>query len=103
MFKVVLSSLLDDKNFSVPGLADYVGVSSKAVYDWLNGKFLPNRKHHAKIAKYFGMSERELRAKFEPEEPEPGWAMFPILGEVPAGNPIEATECHEGNFSCNAT
>lgn len=76
MFKVVLSSLLDDKNFSVPGLADYVGVSNKSVYDWLNGKFLPNRKHHAKIAKYFGMSERELRAKFEPAEPSPANRFF---------------------------
>lgn len=102
MFKAVLSSLLDNKNFSVQGLADYVGVSNKSVYDWVNGKFLPNRKHHAKIAEYFDLSEREFRALLEPEEPATGWVVVPLLGSVPAGNPIEATECHESNFSLPA-
>jgi len=91
-FKPVLAALLADEKFSISGLAESTGVSSKSVYDWVNGKFEPNKKHYAKIAQYFQITESELLSRVFTPDPDTGWLKLPILGEVPAGNPIEAIE-----------
>lgn len=91
-FKTVLLALLADEKFSIPGLAESVGVSPKSVYDWVNGKFEPSKKHYAKIAEYFQTTEADLLARVFTPNPEAGWLKLPILGEIPAGNPVEAIE-----------
>lgn len=99
MFKNVFSALLADKKISKAKFAEEIGVARQTVYSWLDGNFSPDKKTEEKIAAYFNVSIDYLRGVAASVV---GWTVIPLLGTVPAGNPVEAVECHEGRFSLPA-
>jgi repressor LexA len=101
MFKKRLVEQLEKakKNgVSATSIAEKLGVQRSAVSNWRNGRTSPDLDTVKKLAEIFGVSVDYLLG--EDELPADGEAMFyiPILGTVPAGDPLEVVEYHEDSF-----
>jgi len=105
MFKNNLARILSDKKklekISQAQIAREVGVSPSNITEWVKGRGSPGPEKLKILAEVLGVSLADLVGE-SPFNSSPGWVTIPILGEVPAGNPIEAVECREGNFSLPA-
>lgn len=95
MFKNNLARILSDKKkferISQAQIAREVGVSPSNITEWVKGRGSPGPEKLKILAEVLGVSLAELVGE-PPFNPLPGWAKIPILGEVPAGNPVEANE-----------
>lgn len=96
MFASRLSALLLEKKISKAEFASKMGVNRATPYAWCSEKTKPDYETLVKIAKFFDISIDYLLGNDETGEL---WQTIPILGTVPAGNPIEAIEYHEGSLS----
>lgn len=94
-----IKALLGQKKISPADFARGMGVEAYVVSKWLNGKVKMSIEDLLATSKLLGVTVDYLLGS---SSHGANWAVLPILGEVPAGNPIEATECHEGNFSLPA-
>lgn len=94
MFKDNLTRILNEKKksekVSQAQIAREIGVSASNITEWLKGRGSPNPEKLKRLALTLGVSVSELVG--DQAAPEAGWLKLPILGEVPAGNPVEAIE-----------
>lgn len=101
MFKDRLIALLakSKKNgISASEIAEHLGVKPSQLSDWKIGRYNPSYETLSRIATYFGISVDYLLGEDEPITDGEPIAYIPILGSVPAGNPVEAVEYHEASF-----
>lgn len=102
MFKNNLARILSEKKklekISQAQIAREVGVTPSNITEWLKGRGSPGPEKLKILARVLGVSLSELVGE-NAVSAEPGWQILPLLGEVPAGNPVEAIECHIGHFS----
>ena len=75
---------------SQKSLADALYVSQQAVGKWERGDSTPNPDTVVRIAQIFGITTDELLGQVE--KGTAGGSRIPVLGEIPAGIPIEAVE-----------
>ncbi len=101
MFKDRLIALLakSKKNgISASEIAEHLGVKRSQLSDWKIGRYNPSYETLSRIATYFGISVDYLLGEDEPITDGEPIFYIPILGSVPAGNPVEAVEYHEASF-----
>ena len=91
-----IKALLEEKKFSAADLSRYVGVKPYEVSRWLGGKVKIRTEYLVLIAKFLDVSLDYLTGLGSDAD---GWVILPLLGTVPAGNPVEAREYHIGSFS----
>ena len=96
MFASRLSALLQDKKISSADFARQLGKTRQRIYEWTSNRSRPDYETLVKLAKFFDVSTDYLLGN---DDPVDLWQTIPILGTVPAGNPIEAIEYHEGSLS----
>lgn len=100
MFSKTFKKLREDANITQKDLASIFHVSQQAIGKWETGRALPSSDLYPKIADYFNVSidylygrEVEVPSNAIPYEPT---GMVPVLGRIPAGDPLLAEECIEG-------
>lgn len=101
MFKDVFTNLLaraKENGVSATKIAESLGIKRSQISDWKVGRNQPSSDNAVKIANYFGVSVDYLLGEDEPITDGEPIAYIPILGSVPAGNPVEAVEYHEASF-----
>lgn len=101
MFKDNLARILSEKKktekISQAQIARLAGVSPSGFTEWVKGRSSPNPEKIKKLAEVLNVSVEELIGESIPEDTADTF-YIPILGTVPAGNPVEAVEFHEGNL-----
>lgn len=100
MIGIRLLAVLNEKKISQADLSRSLQVHPTRVNEWIKNKVKPTYETIVKIAKVLDVSVSELVG--ESPDPEPGWIKIPVLGEVPAGNPVEANELIINYFSIPA-
>jgi len=101
MFKDVFTNLLaraKENGVSATKIAESLGIKRSQISDWKVGRNQPSSDNAVKIANYFGVSVDYLLGEEEPVANGSPVIYIPILGTVPAGNPLEAIEYHEASF-----
>lgn len=85
-----ISALIEAKKISYQQVADKIGIAQPAFSKMMNGKQNFSIDVIYKLSELLGVSTDFLygRVSTAPD----GWLKIPVLGEVPAGNPIEARE-----------
>lgn len=89
-------SLLQEKNIEQKDFAEAVGVRKQAITEWKNGTTKSYMRYLDKIAEYFDVPVSYLLGETNANKNTPAkkgrGIKIPVLGEVPAGIPIEAVE-----------
>ena len=101
MFKDRLVEQLDKakiNGFSATCIAEKLGIQRATLSNWKAGRTQPDLDSVRKLADIFGVSVDYLLGEDEPVTDGEPIAYIPILGSVPAGNPVEAVEYHEASF-----
>lgn len=91
-----LKNLLAQKKMSQAELARRIGISPMRVSEWVNDKIDPGTRMIREITRILEISASELID--DTSNIKEAIVSIPILGTVPAGNPVEAVEYHEGSL-----
>ena len=86
IFQKNLKYYMDMKNKSVADLSKDLSISYSTVSDWYNGINFPRADAMGILADYFNVSSSELIKEHKANN------KVPVLGNIPAGIPIEAIE-----------
>ena len=85
-FQKNLKYYMDMKNKSVAELSKDLNISYSTVSDWYNGVNFPRADTMGMLADYFNVTSSELIEEHKANN------KVPVLGNIPAGIPIEAIE-----------
>lgn len=93
-----IKSMREYRGFTLKEVADYTGVADATVQRWESGDIKTIKQHHiAKLAQLFECSPGYLMGWEDDHTPAEGSFSYPVLGRIPAGMPLTATEYREGN------
>ena len=101
MFSNILSKQLaeaKDNGISATEIAEKLGITRSALSSWKLGKATPSPEMLQKLAEIFEVSVDYLVGETHQPGDTEHISYIPILGSVPAGNPVEAVEYHEASF-----
>ncbi len=96
----ILRELLKKRGFTQQEFGELVGVPQPTVASWISGKGTPKHDSLVKMAQILGVSPEELLGRERPAnfDDMAGWVKLRIIGNVPAGVPIEAIEEYSGEI-----
>lgn len=89
-FGLRLKALLAEKKISQSEMSRQLGLTRTAVSQWILGKAKPQHEALLKIASILDIPITRL-VENDSDVPA-GWVKVPVIGDVPAGIPIEAVE-----------
>ncbi len=95
VFTERLARVMFTKDIKQAELVDKTGIDKGSMSSYVNGRYMPNAKNMAKIAKALGVSVEYLLGKEDislAKMSMPTMKEIPVIGKVAAGVPIEEQE-----------